>query len=98
MKRERVYAVYMLASKPHGTLYIGVTGDLVSRIAQHKSNESPGFTSQYKVHFLVWFEYHGEIGAAIQREKTMKKWPRQWKINLIERDNPHWVDLYPQLL
>ncbi len=92
---ERVYAVYLLASEIHGTLYIGVTGDLISRIAQHKSGEIPGFTQKYKVHTLVWFEYFGEIGAAIQREKTMKKWPRQWKINLIERDNPHWLDLYP---
>ena len=95
---ERVYAVYMLASKPYGTLYIGVTGDLISRISQHKSGEVPGFTRKYKIHTLVWFEYFGEIDAAIQREKTMKKWPRDWKINLIERDNPHWQDLYPGLL
>ncbi len=95
---ERVYSVYMLASRPRGTLYIGVTGDLVSRIAQHKSGSVVGFTSDYKVPMLVWFKNFGEIGTAIQREKTMKKWLRQWKINLIERDNPHWADLYPQLL
>ncbi len=95
---EKVYAVYLLASKPYGTLYIGVTGDLISRIAQHKAREIPGFTRQYSVHVLVWFENFGEIDAAIQREKTMKKWPRRWKINLIEGNNPGWIDLYPQLL
>ena len=95
---ERVYAVYIMASKPYGTLYIGVTGDLISRIAQHKAGEVSGFTQTYKVHTLVWFEYFGDIGIAIQREKTMKKWLRQWKINLIERDNPHWQDLYSRLL
>ena len=95
---ERVYPVYLLASKPHGTLYIGVTGDLISRIAQHKSGEVRGFTRKYWVHTLVWFDWFGEIDTAIQREKTMKKWPRDWKINLIERGNPHWQDLYPGLL
>jgi putative endonuclease len=98
MQRERLYATYMLASKPYGTLYIGVTGDLVSRIAQHKSGEIAGFTSKYNVHHLVWFECFGEIDAAIEREKTMKKWRRDWKINLLERDNPHWEDLYPRLV
>ena len=95
---DRVYAVYILASKPYGTLYIGVTGDLVSRISQHRSGEVKGFTQQYHVHTLVWYEWFGDIHAAIQREKTMKKWTRQWKINLIETGNPHWIDLYPQLL
>ena len=95
---ERIYAVYLLASKPNGTLYIGVTGDLISRIAQHKSGEIAGFTRKHGVKTLVWFECCGEINAAIQRGKTMKKWPRAWKINLIERDNPHWKDLYPGLL
>jgi putative endonuclease len=88
----------MLASKPYGTLYIGVTGDLISRIAQHKSGEVEGFTSKYNVHHLVWFEWFGEIDAAIHREKTMKKWRRGWKINLLERDNPRWEDLYSQLV
>ena len=95
---ERVYSVYMLASKPYGTLYVGVTGDIISRIAQHKSGEVRGFTQKYKIHNLVWSEHFGEIGVAIQHEKTIKKWPRQWKINLIERENPHWQDLYSQLL
>ena len=95
---ERVYAVYILASKLNGTLYIGVTGDLVTRIAQHKAGEVRSFTQKYKVYTLVWFENFDDISLAIQREKTMKKWPRQWKINLIERDNPHWHDLYPLLV
>ena len=97
-REERVYSVYIMASKPHGTLYIGVTGDIVTRITQHKSGEIHGFTRRYGVKTLVWFEYFGEIDTAIQREKTMKKWPRDWKINLIERENSHWEDLYPKLL
>ncbi|MGH6855425.1 MAG: GIY-YIG nuclease family protein, partial [Aestuariivirga sp.] len=94
---EKIYSVYILASKPYGTLYIGVTGDLISRVVEHRSGEKPGFTRRYKVFTLVHFEPFGEIDCAIQREKTMKKWPRQWKINLIERENPHWQDLFPQL-
>jgi putative endonuclease len=95
---ERVFAVYILASKRNGTLYIGVTGDLISRIAQHKAGEIKGFTQKYNVHVLVWFENFGDVNLAIQREKTMKKWPRQWKINLIEQENPRWQDLYPGLV
>ncbi len=95
---EAVYWVYILASKPYGTLYIGVTSELTNRIAKHRSGSPPGFTSRHKVFKLVYFEAFGEIGAAIQREKTMKKWKRDWKINLIERDNPHWTDLYPALI
>jgi putative endonuclease len=94
---DRVYAVYMLASKPYGTLYIGVTGSLFSRVTVHRQAETPGFTKKYRVHRLVWFEYYAEVTAAIRREKTMKHWPRQWKINLIERQNPNWEDLYPSL-
>ncbi len=95
---KKIYAVYILASKPYGTLYIGVTGDLITRITQHRAGEIPGFTKRYNVKTLVWFEYFGEIDSAIQREKTMKKWPRDWKINLIERENLHWLDLYPNLI
>ena len=91
---ERVCAVYILASRFNGTLYIEVTGDLISRIAQHKAGDVKGFTQKYKVHTLVWYENFGDVSLAIQREKIMKKWPRQWKINLIERDNPNWNDLY----
>ena len=90
--------VYMLASKLYGTLYIGVTGDLIRRIYQHREGSVEGFTKQYDVKRLVWFEQHEDIRAAIAREKTLKKWPRQWKINLIEETNPHWMDLYPGLV
>jgi putative endonuclease len=94
---ETVYYVYILASKPQGTLYIGVTSDLINRSFDHRNGVKPGFTSRYGVKDLVYFEQHGDIHAAIQREKTLKKWPRQWKVNLIEKDNPHWTDLLPQL-
>lgn len=97
-REERVYAVYILASRQNGTLYIGVTGDLVSRISQHKEGTVRGFTQKYGVKTLVWYEWFGEVDTAIQREKTMKKWPRDWKINLIERENPNWIDLFPSLL
>jgi putative endonuclease len=93
---EKLYAVYLLASKPNGTLYIGVTGDIISRIMQHREGLIEGFTKKYGVHRLVWFQYFGDPATAIQREKTMKKWPRQWKINLIVADNPNWIDLYPE--
>ena len=75
-----------------------MTGDLFSRVTQHKEAKTPGFTQKYGVHMLVWHEGFSDIHAAIQRERTMKKWPRQWKINLIERDNPNWVDLHLQML
>ena len=95
---ERIYSVYILASKKNGTLYIGVTGDLPSPITQHKEGLIKGFTQKYNVKTLVWFEAFSEIESAIQREKTMKKWPRAWKINVIERENPDWNDLYPSIL
>ena len=95
---EKTYVVYLLASRRRGTLYIGVTSDLVSRVTQHREDAVEGFTKRYGVHTLVWYDTFGDVLAAIQREKTMKKWPRQWKINLIERDNPNWIDLYPSLL
>jgi putative endonuclease len=98
MHDERGYFVYLLASKKYGTLYIGVTGDLISRIAQHKSGEIKGFTSQYNVKVLVWYQEYGAAQEAIQRETNMKRWKRDWKISLIERENPGWLDLYPQLL
>ena len=91
------YYVYILASRKHGTLYIGVTNDLVRRIYQHKTDAVPGFTSRYGVHLLVWFERYDDVLSAIAREKEIKKWHREWKINLIERSNPEWVDLYPQI-
>lgn len=89
-------AVYMLASRRHGTLYIGVTSDLLARIAQHRQGVHDGFTKRYGVKRLVWIEWHDSIEAAIHREKRLKEYPRAWKINLIERDNREWLDLYPQ--
>jgi putative endonuclease len=92
-----MYYVYLLASKPYGTLYVGVTADLERRISQHKHKLLPGFTKRYSVNRLVWFEAHDLVEAAIRREKRIKDWKREWKINLIERDNPHWIDLYPSI-
>ena len=89
-----VYYVYILASRKHGTLYIGVTNDLVRRVYQHKTQAARGFTSRYGIHLLVWFECYDDILDAITREKELKKWRREWKINLIERSNPEWIDLY----
>jgi putative endonuclease len=89
--------VYILASKPYGTLYVGVTSDLFTRLWQHRNGEVKSFTSRYGVHLLVRFEQFGSMYDAISREKQLKRWHRQWKINLIESDNPHWVDLVPSL-
>ncbi len=93
MPFEREPCVYILASKPRGTLYIGVTSDLAKRLWQHREGVTGGFVARYKVHRLVRFEMFGDMEAAILREKQLKRWRRQWKINLVERDNPHWVDL-----
>ena len=86
--------VYILASKKNGTLYIGVTSNLIQRIWQHKNNQVEGFTGKYNVHCLVYFEQHEMMESAITREKQMKKWKRDWKIKLIEKDNPLWEDLW----
>ena len=88
------YYVYILSSGKYGTLYTGVTRDLVGRVYQHKTNQVEGFTKKYGVHQLVYYEIHTDVFEAILREKQIKKWNRDWKINLIERDNPHWLDLY----
>ena len=93
----RAYWVYILASKPRATLYIGVTNALIRRIEEHRAGIGSAFTREYKVHTLVWYEEFGDPGTAIQREKTLKHYVRAWKINLIERTNPHWDDLYPSL-
>jgi putative endonuclease len=93
----QVYWVYMLASRERGTLYIGVTNDLARRVGEHRDGTASAFTRRYEVHRLVWFEQHGDINTAIQREKTLKHYVRDWKINLIERENLHWADLYPAL-
>ena len=93
----KIPCVYILASKPNGTLYIGVTSDLIQRIWQHKSNLVKGFTERYGVHRLVWYEVHESMESAIQREKAIKKWNRAWKIELIEKNNPTWRDLYNEI-
>jgi putative endonuclease len=90
-------AVYMMASGKHGTLYIGVTGCFIPRVSQHREKLKSGFTSRYGVTRLVWYEMHEAIVPAIQREKSLKKYRREWKINLIERENPNWDDLYDSL-
>ena len=94
---EKAFFVYLLASDVQGTLYVGVTSGLVKRIWEHKTKAVPGFTARYGVDRLVWFEGHDNAEAAIIREKQIKEWKRDWKMNLIERDNPHWIDLYPSL-
>ncbi len=91
-------AVYILASQRNGTLYIGVTSDLVQRIWQHKNDVFEGFTKEYNVHLLVYFELHEDMENAIIREKRLKKWNRDWKLRLIEEKNPDWKDLYDSLL
>ncbi len=92
------YYVYILASKRNGTLYIGVTSDLVKRVYEHKNNLVDGFTKKYHVHKLVYYELTDDINSAITREKQVKKWKRAWKIELIEKSNPEWKDLYFELI
>ncbi len=91
-------AVYILASKRNGTLYTGVTGNLIKRIWEHKNDLVEGFTSKYGVHLLVYFEQHASIVDAINREKQIKKWNRVWKLRLIEEINPEWRDLFEELV
>jgi putative endonuclease len=95
--QSRTYFVYILASRRNGTLYIGVTNDLVKRVWEHRSGLVDGFTRKYGVKRLVWFESTPDVLAAITREKQIKKWNRAWKIELIERKNPEWSDLYEGL-
>jgi len=91
------YYVYMLASRPGGTIYIGVTNDLIRRVYEHKTGAVDGFTKQYNVQRLVYFESYPDVRDALQREKNMKHWPRAWKTQLITRDNPSWRDLYDEI-
>jgi putative endonuclease len=95
---ETVGYVYILASQVAGTLYVGVTSDLVKRVSQHKDGTFGGFTNKYNVHRLVYYEEFGSIEAAIEREKKLKKWRREWKIKLIEEKNSKWRDLFPELV
>lgn len=92
------YYVYILASKYNGTLYIGITSDLVRRVYEHKKKYIDGFSKQFDTKNLVYFEQHSDAKSAILREKQMKKWNRTWKIRLIERGNPKWDDLYPEII
>lgn len=92
------YFVYILASKRNGTLYIGVTDNLIRRTYEHKNNLVKGFTNKYGVHNLVYFESYADVNEAILREKRLKKWNRAWKIKLIEKNNPSWSDLYPKIV
>ena len=91
-------AVYILTSQRNGTLYTGVTSDLLKRTWEHRNNIVDGFTKQYGVHLLVYFELHGDMIAAITREKQIKKWNRAWKIRLIESTNPEWRNLWSEIL
>ena len=95
--RDHLYFVYMLASKPYGTLYTGVTNDIIKRVSEHRQGTLPGFTRKYDVKTLVWYETHADVHEAIAREKKIKRWRRDWKISMIEEDNPRWIDLYPAL-
>ncbi|HTQ00547.1 MAG TPA: GIY-YIG nuclease family protein [Casimicrobiaceae bacterium] len=94
---EKQFRVYILASGRNGTLYVGVTSNLVQRVWQHKEGAVPGFTQKYNVKQLVWYEMHDDAESAILREKRIKKWNREWKIDLIERFNPYWSDLYDEI-
>ena len=89
-----MFFAYLLASQPRGTLYIGSTSDLVRRVWEHKTKAIPGFTAKYGISRLVWLERHDTLEAAMQRERRIKNWKRAWKIELIEQNNPHWIDLY----
>ena len=91
-------ALYILASKRNGTLYIGITSNLIQRIWQHRNNHVEGFSQRYNVHQLVYFELHQNMQQAIVREKKVKKWNRKWKLKLIEKDNPEWADLWNQII
>ena len=91
------YCVYILASQRNGTLYIGMTNDLVRRTWEHKNDVVEGFTKRHQVHTLVWFEATEDAAAAILREKQIKKWNRRWKLELIEKQNPRWLDLYDSI-
>jgi len=95
---NRQSAAYILASKRNGTLYVGVTSDLIKRVWEHKNNVVKGFTERYSVHQLVWYELHETMESAIRKEKMLKNWKRAWKLELIERSNPNWQDLYEEIV
>ena len=92
-----MFYVYLLCSRPFGTLYVGMTADLAKRVWEHKAKAVPGFAAKHGVDRLVWYERHVLLQAAFARERQIKKWKRAWKIELIEAGNPHWIDLYPSI-
>ena len=92
------YYVYIMANQRNGTLYTGITSDLVRRVWQHKTGETKGFTSQYKINLLVYYEIHNDIMEAIKKEKNIQAWKRNWKLHLIEKSNPNWDDLYKLII
>ncbi len=98
MMSSKQPSVYILASGKNGTLYIGVTSDLIKRVWEHKNDVVEGFTKKYQVHYLVRYEVHDNMESAISREKAIKEWKRLWKLRIIEKDNPKWRDLYEKLL
>jgi putative endonuclease len=98
MPSTKLPVVYIMASRRNGTLYVGTTSKLVSRVWQHRNDVLDGFVRQYRIHKLVYYEAHRHMPAALVREKQIKEWKRAWKVALIERDNPGWVDLYEEVL
>jgi len=92
------YFVYIMSNKPNGVLYIGVTNDLIRRVFEHKQHLAKGFTARYNLDKLVWFEQTEDINSGISKEKQLKNWHRQWKVNLIEQTNPNWQDLYANIV
>lgn len=96
--QSNVYYVYIMASKPYGVLHVGVTNDLIRRVYEHKHNLIKGFTEKYFVHLLVWFESTNSIETAIKKEKQVKEWKRQWKLELINKSNSQWKDLYSEII
>ena len=98
MHNDKQPCVYILASQRNGTLYTGVTSNLLKRAWEHRNDLVDGFTRRYRIHLLVYFELHEDIAAAIQREKQIKKWRRDWKVEMIEKANPEWRDLWPEIV
>ena len=92
------YYIYIMSNKPNGVLYVGVTNDLIRRVYEHRNHLVKGFTAKYNLEMLVWFEQTDDVNSAIAREKQLKNWHRQWKIDLIEKQNPSWLDMYESIV